>query len=1181
MSADTVTPPPVPAPAPAPKASRVRKWAKRLLPLLTLLVLGVWFAPAIVAKTELRNRFARQALADLRGNVNVGGASLGWLSPVELTDITVTDANGRTLVTVPKATSQKSLFALARNTAEPGEFVIEGATIAVVFENGTTNLETALAEYLKDDKPAAPTRTPVSLRVTGATLTLTDAATGKTERVEGVATDVNVPGPRSEPVTAKVTADTGKLTADLSLGESSSAKLVAQGFPLDTLAPLLARAEPGLSVAGALTADVKVTWSKAAEGLKATASGTVGAKGLRLGGAALNGDTLHLDSAELPLDVELAGRAVRVRKFDLSCDVGTLTVAGTFDPAEEPDAVLTRAGVVVGADVELAKLAAKLPKLVRVREGTELREGKLKIDLASKTVGAGVVWEGTVRTSAIRAVRDGKAISWDEPLNVEFVGRYAKGEFPTFDKLICTSDFLAVNARTTPDTIQAAATVYLHKLGAKLNEFLDLGSFSIGGEATVQLVAKREPDGAFKAAGGIDLKDFAFTDRGRKSLKEPSLKATFAASGAVPASGPVRLATAQLDITAGTDELHLTLLEPVADVRQIATGTPFGTGTAPTVPPAQPAAPVVDVKLSGDVGRWKARAAAVTPVPDWQMSGTAVASGKARLTADRVAVDRLTIDWKNMKFRGLGVVLDEPKANAVGDLTLNRATNVITLSKLTLNAAPLSATEGTLTFEPQPNGEYVVSGSGPCVTDLNRLAVSLELSTDPRGADAFHGRGVGPLRFRSAGDVTTFGGTLDVTNFAYGPKEKALWAEPTLKLEADGSYHHPSSVATFAVAKATRPGLDLDAKGTISATSPTDLNLTGTLRYDWARLNPLMREFIGQTFTATGTGQRAVSVSGQFGTPTVTVAAAPLKAPGAPVAAGPSPFAKTNGELAIGWDSLKAYGFEIGQGEFKGQMTRGVVAVTPLYATFGGGKVILGPTLKLDSTPFEMTLVKGHILDRVKLTPAATASALGYALPAIANAGQAEGEISYIIDENRINLSDYTQSTLKSAIVIHKATVGASPAIAKVADLLGVKGTTMTLATDNAVPVQVHGGRVHHQGFAMNLAGTPVRTSGSVGFDNTLDLIVEVPLPKDIPALKNNPLLMKAVAGKWLKLPVKGTLSKPELDPKGFERAVAELAREGAKDVGKEAIENELKKLFPNMGAPGTGPKLPFPLPKK
>ena len=128
--------------------------------------------------------------------------------------------------------------------------------------------------------------------------------------------------------------------------------------------------------------------------LTLAATGTIGAKQLAVGGPALNGDTLSLDSAELPLDVELAGRVVRVRKFDLTCDVGTLSVAGTFDPDESAEKVLARAGVVVGAEVELAKLAAKLPKLLRVKDGTELREGKLKLDLASKPASAGAVWEG-------------------------------------------------------------------------------------------------------------------------------------------------------------------------------------------------------------------------------------------------------------------------------------------------------------------------------------------------------------------------------------------------------------------------------------------------------------------------------------------------------------------------------------------------------------------------------------------------------------------------------------------------------------------------------------------------------------------------------------------------------------------------------------------------------------------
>src|SRR6266513_855356 len=65
-------------PDPATPASpRRRRWPKVLLGLVALIVLLVWFAPTIVAKTALRNRIVRSAAADLNGTLEVGGASLG------------------------------------------------------------------------------------------------------------------------------------------------------------------------------------------------------------------------------------------------------------------------------------------------------------------------------------------------------------------------------------------------------------------------------------------------------------------------------------------------------------------------------------------------------------------------------------------------------------------------------------------------------------------------------------------------------------------------------------------------------------------------------------------------------------------------------------------------------------------------------------------------------------------------------------------------------------------------------------------------------------------------------------------------------------------------------------------------------------------------------------------------
>jgi translocation and assembly module TamB len=251
---NTQSPLPAPSPATLPRKRR-RRWPKVLLGLFVLLLLGAWFVPAIVAKTTLRNWAARKALADLKGTVEVGGASAGWFSPIELRDVTVKDAQGRTLLAVPKVTSSKSLYALLKNSSDAGEFVVEKPAIEVVCEGNSTNLEDALAKFLNDESPPKPTRTALALKVSGGRLTIHDA--GKGWNFDAVEVAVNIPASRTEALTAKVSAGgPGELEADVSLGERGQVKLVATGFPLDALAPVLRRVEPGVSVGGKLTAGV-------------------------------------------------------------------------------------------------------------------------------------------------------------------------------------------------------------------------------------------------------------------------------------------------------------------------------------------------------------------------------------------------------------------------------------------------------------------------------------------------------------------------------------------------------------------------------------------------------------------------------------------------------------------------------------------------------------------------------------------------------------------------------------------------------------------------------------------------------------------------------------------------------------------------------------------------------------
>lgn len=1133
------TPPPALSPLP-PRAAprRRRRWLVLIAGASILMVLAVWLAPAVVARTPLRNRLVQRATADLRGTVTVGGASLGWFSPVELRDVTVTDSTGRTLLAAPKITSSKSLAALIRNRADLGEFTVERPALEVVGEKQSTNLEDALANYLLDDAASSgPERTAVALHVVDGTVRIHDADAQKSWELDSVNATVRVPRSRAEAVAVTVDAKCagGSLDADLALGASGKAVVNATAFPLESLALAVRRGEPGASLGGRLTTHLTADWSAGeSAATKLSLDGTVSIKEFALAGPWLNGDRLQLASVDLPLKLAKHGESIAVERAELTCDVGTLNLAGTFDPDVPFDRLLDQPGMNFAADIDLAKLAALLPRLLRIRPGTAITDGRLAFKLGSASTPTGTAWTGAVRTSALKATRDGKPLEWKEPLSVEFVGRFPPGQMPLFDRLVCRSDFIAINAKCEPDSLKAAANVYLDVLSERLAEFVDIGGFRIGGTAAARLIASRTPQGHFSARLDLDLTKFHFADRNGLGFREDAIALRFTADGSAIPQGPIRVNAAVLQLVIGTDELHLALNGPMPDVRQF-----FSAG--------------FNARLTGDFGRWMGRVRGVARVPaHYAFAGQMSASGIIRLSREQLNIDRLTLALDRVQFRGAGLDLDEPSMTASANMTLVWATAATSFENFHIRSAPLSVAGGKLAFETQPNGLLASFGGGPATTDLARLGKTLKISSDPAGANALRGTGVGPIHFRNLGSTTTFNGTLDIKDFGYGRPADTGIAEPTLRLELDGFYTDTTDTVTLSKAVVARPGLTIDGKGSLGKFDTTqEVALDGNLTYDLVKLTPDFRVAVGGGFDAVGKGTRPFSVAGSLAPGGLSVHVGKPK----------GPFAGMAASAAVGWDSVKAYGFEMGPSELTAKLTNGTMHVSPLRAAFAGSTIALTPTVRLDPMPSELTFAKGRIVDRARLTPQILAGGMGYVLPAIANATQVEGEVSMVLGDNRIPLADFSKATVKGELHIHKATVSAGPVVTELAKQLGGPATQLTLANEMIVPVRIENGRVFHENFTLNFNGVVVKTSGSVGFDGSLALVADVPVPTA--AFQNNPRLMQALRGKRIPLPIGGTVSKPVIDPRQFQAAIGKLAQDSVKDIGRDLLNKELEKVFP------------------
>src|SRR4029078_4101215 len=107
--------------------------------------------------------------------------------------------------------------------------------------------------------------------------------------------------------------------------------------------------------------------------------------------------------------------------------------------------------------------------------------------------------------------------------------------------------------------------------------------------------------------------------------------------------------------------------------------------------------------------------------------------------------------------------------------------------------------------------------------------------------------------------------------------------------------------------------------------------------------------------------------------------------------------------------------------------------------------------------------------------------------------------------------------------------------------LLSRPATTAKLSKESVVPFQMADGRIYHRDLELVFTDLTIRTSGSVGWDESLSILAEMPVPPKW--IGNNPL-GASLKGQTIRLPIGGTLNHPKID----ERALAKLSSQFLRD---------------------------------
>lgn len=1182
--------------------------------LVAILAAVAWFAPALVATTGIWKSLAGSFVPPLAGRVDAGSLSLGWLSPIVVKDLVVKDEAGEILLQVGVLRSEKTLLSLAQNQSDLGKFTVDEPRGRVVLRSDGSNVEDLLAQFAKafppNDAKSNSEIPAFSITASRGTIELDDTVAGHRWELAGMLLDTDFPkssAPRSGKLSAVLKhvpgasskaaigksppaeIGSGEVAAELSWQPTPPAAGKPEGFgagkvtcelkslPVEISQGALRRFVADIRPAGSLTGSLVYEWKDglAAQRLDITklSSPTISVAAP----AYLGTDRPSLQLKSFTGGIEIAGKRLLLDQLQIQSDLAAISAslageASTYDLAGILAAIQSTKkddGIEVSGEIDLAAVAQRLPQTLRLRQDTRITEGLLDFSLKSGFSPQGErIWETTAGTTRITAETAGRKVAWDQPIEFAATARNTKTGI-VIDRLLGKASFATLAGQGTLDSGKLTAQADLDKLVAELSRFVDWSDIALAGKLSSEVAWQRGPASEFTAAADASVQNFQLAAPGLLPWKEQNLQLHAEAQGKTDATSIQQIAQADFSIVSGPDKLVARLQKPVANISASSTWP-------------------VAYTLDGDLATWLPRLQSFVPLKGWQFAGNIAAQGSGEISMSRAAIAPTQVTITKFVAASEQYDIREPKIvlETVGTLDIDKRT--FTSKSTTFQSAAVAFRADDLKAAFGSEG-ISLAGHVEYRAKLEVLSSFLGGPQYPRtwqlggdvvgGADAAMENGIVQANFSTDIDNLSYAtraapgsrAGVAVIPTAAAPAWQVAWSEPKITLSGEGSFDPKKDRLELRTARLDSAALVLAAAGNVEQVSGQCLTaLAGEINCDMAGITQKLRPILGESLKVTGKEQRKFSLQGPLfaaiAKSTGPVAAPEISTLGKPlkVLLVPEDLSATAG---IGWQAAEFYGLTTGPASIDTQMEKGIVSIKPLDVAISEGKLTTAPRIYLNEPGIPAVLDKGPLLEQVRLSPEICRGWLRYVQPTIADATRAEGKFSVGIEQAQVPLLAPTSAAVRSQLQIHQGQVGPGPLAMKYLGVLeqvrlAIDRTGKTNAIDpnkgwiifpeQTVPVAVQDGRVYHQNMIMQIANIQMSTQGSVGLDDSLDMVLSIPLPD---AWLADPKFV-VLKGKTIHIPIRGSVSAPQFLNVGaiLQDMLKQVLGGSVKDLFKEEL---------------------------
>jgi hypothetical protein len=604
-----------------------------------------------------------------------------------------------------------------------------------------------------------------------------------------------------------------------------------------------------------------------------------------------------------------------------------------------------------------------------------------------------------------------------------------------------------------------------------------------------------------------------------------------------------------------------------------------------------------DVNLTGSIRSWLAQVGWLLPSGLPSADGELNVSTRIAADGDRIRCENVKYNIERFRMYGYGLVIDEPRVLGDGEITL-MSDGTMSIDQATLVSSTIAARADGLAWRGGPQG-FQLAGRLALRGDVGRLTRSIDALAG--GKVQWFGEAQASLNLASDGSVVTSQMDLIVDNLKAATlrrEQAANGAGAPVQLASDASAWNVlltesqvRAAGDVAISRDLRDlyfrglqfqssALAIEADGAISDLAGARIaDVRGQWTPNWDALNGVIAAYTGGQVNIQGGGPQTLTIEG------------PLGAAVAGNSRGGLVDERLAAATAVEWRGGQVMGLPLGAGRYDVTLKNGVARMRTAGVPLAGGRLMASPRINLAGGRPILVLDAGPVVDKVQLTPEICRSWLKYVAPLLADATSASGQMSVETSGLRLPLGGPLNPETAMVLTVHQAQIGPGPLGQQILTLASrvesiAKGTPLAAAAPPAsnwlvmpeqrIAVTIKDGRVHHQGLVLVVEDTRIVTSGSVGLDQSLNLVADIPI--DDSWIAGKPWLA-GLRGQSLRVPITGTLSSPRLDnqlvqqfaTQMFGQAAASAAQDRLGEVleqQKDRLQNELIKGLDNWLAP-------------